>query len=322
MEKLIAFFESRENCFVNYKTTKTKEGFALTFEKLDNGLINLPTNISVDFAKNNETIYIFSNYEQKNILPKTSEYLNRNYVEIVDNKLLKHTTEKDFIWDTINFLKVLLTLNQISQTLPCVIEDENIFEFKEDLVKTWILNKKLKQKTEGEVVDLYDNDRQLLAQKGIRGNTLEKRTNRLTVHIVFFNSKNQMLIQKRTTTKKVFPGLWDVSVGGGVLEGETSEQAMKREVEEELGVKFDHEYFRPQLTINFRNGFDDYYLIKDFDVELSTLSYQKEEVEKLMWADKETVLKFIENNEFIPYEKEFISVLFELKNLRGALIEY
>ena len=50
------------------------------------------------------------------------------------------------------------------------------------------------------------------------------------------------------------------------------------------------------------------YLIKDFDVELSTLSYQKEEVEKLMWADKETVLKFIENNEFIPYEKEFISV--------------
>lgn len=322
MEKLIAFFESRENCFVNYKTIKTKEGFALTFEKLDNGLINLPTNISVDFAKNNETIYIFSNYEQKNILPKTSEYLNRNYVEIVDNKLLKHTSEKEFIWDTINFLKVLLTLNQISQNLPCVIEDENIFEFKEDLVKTWILNKKLKQKTEGEVVDLYDNDRQLLTQKGIRGNTLEKGTNRLTVHIVFFNSKNQMLIQKRTTTKKVFPNLWDVSVGGGVLEGETSEQAMKREVEEELGVKFDHEYFRPQLTINFRNGFDDYYLIKDFDVELSTLSYQKEEVEKLMWADKETVLKFIENNEFIPYEKEFISVLFELKNLRGALIEY
>lgn len=322
MEKLIAFFESRENCFVNYKTTKTKEGFALTFEKLDNGLINLPTNISVDFAKNNETIYIFSNYEQKNILPKTSEYLNRNYVEIVDNKLLKHTSEKDFIWDTINFLKVLLTLNQISQNPPCVIEDENVFEIKEDLIKTWILNKKLKQKTEGEVIDLYDNDRQLLKEKEIRGNNLKQKNNRLTVHIVFFNSKNEMLIQKRTTTKRVFPGLWDVSVGGGVLAGETSEQAMKREIEEELGIKFDHEYFRPQLTINFRNGFDDYYLIKDFDVELSTLSYQKEEVEKLMWADKETVLKFIENNEFIPYEKEFISVLFELKNLRGALIEY
>lgn len=322
MEELISFFESKENCFVNYKTTKTKNGFNLTFKNLNNDLISLPLNLVINFAKNNESFCMFSDYRQENVLPKISDYFKRNCVEIVDNKILKTTNKENFVWDTINFLKVLFAINQTSEKIPCVVEDENIFEIKEDLIKTWILNKKLKTKTEGEVIDLYDNDRQLLKEKGIRGNNLKQKTNRLTVHIVFFNSKNQMLIQKRTTTKKVFPGLWDVSVGGGVLAGETSEQAMKREVEEELGVNLDFGYFRPQLTVNFRNGFDDYYLIKDFDVDLSTLSYQKEEVEQLLWADKETVLKFIENNEFIPYEKEFISVLFELKNLRGALIEY
>lgn len=56
------------------------------------------------------------------------------------------------------------------------------------------------------------------------------------VHLHVFNSKGDVYLQKRPEWKDIQPGKWDTAVGGHVDYGETPEQALRREVSEELGI--------------------------------------------------------------------------------------
>ncbi len=56
------------------------------------------------------------------------------------------------------------------------------------------------------------------------------------VHVLVFNDKEELLLQKRAMSKDVAPGKWDTSVGGHVNAGESLEEAVMREMEEELGI--------------------------------------------------------------------------------------
>ncbi|WP_250130115.1 hypothetical protein [Jeotgalicoccus sp. WY2] len=52
-----------------------------------------------------------------------------------------------------------------------------------------------------ELWDLYDKHRRLTEQTMVRGDAMIKDTYHLVIHVVIFNSKNQMLIQKRNMIK-------------------------------------------------------------------------------------------------------------------------
>lgn len=56
------------------------------------------------------------------------------------------------------------------------------------------------------------------------------------VHLHVFNSRGEVYLQKRPEWKDIQPGKWDTSVGGHIDFGETPEQALVREVGEELGI--------------------------------------------------------------------------------------
>lgn len=87
---------------------------------------------------------------------------------------------------------------------------------------------------------------------------------------------------------------------------------MHRELSEELGLDIDFVSIRPKLTVNFDEGFDDYYLICR-DVELSELRFQAEEVMDARWADLSEVFALMDSGEFIPYMKSFIALLFDMR---------
>ena len=56
------------------------------------------------------------------------------------------------------------------------------------------------------------------------------------VHLHVFNSQGEVYLQKRPEWKDIQPGKWDTAVGGHVDYGETPEEALRREVREELGI--------------------------------------------------------------------------------------
>ena len=56
------------------------------------------------------------------------------------------------------------------------------------------------------------------------------------VHLHVFNSRGDVYLQKRPEWKDIQPGKWDTSVGGHIDYGETPEQALIRDVREELGI--------------------------------------------------------------------------------------
>ena len=68
---------------------------------------------------------------------------------------------------------------------------------------------------------------------------LEMRTRRLihrATYIFVFNSGGALFVQKRTSTKDMYPGYYDLAAGGVVQAGETYEESAQREAQEELGI--------------------------------------------------------------------------------------
>ncbi|MGC8744718.1 MAG: NUDIX hydrolase [Verrucomicrobiia bacterium] len=56
------------------------------------------------------------------------------------------------------------------------------------------------------------------------------------VHILIFNSKGEVFLQKRSMKKDRCPGTWDSSASGHLDKGESYDDAAMRELKEELGV--------------------------------------------------------------------------------------
>ncbi|PTM21588.1 NUDIX hydrolase [Lactobacillus sp. PFC-70] len=85
--------------------------------------------------------------------------------------------------------------------------------------------------------DVYNRQLQRVGDQ-LRENPVTPGHYHLVVNAFLFNPAGQVLLQQRALNKLNFPGYWDTSSGGAVKAGETIEEAMHREMTEELG--FDH----------------------------------------------------------------------------------
>lgn len=56
-------------------------------------------------------------------------------------------------------------------------------------------------------------------------------------HVLVFNPRGELFLQKRSFLKDVQPGKWDTSVGGHLEPGEEYLAGALREMEEELGIR-------------------------------------------------------------------------------------
>ena len=54
--------------------------------------------------------------------------------------------------------------------------------------------------------------------------------------IMVFNDKGQLFVQKRTLSKDIYPGYYDLTAGGVVQMDEPVDVSARRELEEELGI--------------------------------------------------------------------------------------
>lgn len=128
----------------------------------------------------------------------------------------------------------------------------------------------------------------------------------------FIVDKNfNVLLQKRSANKKLWPNKWDVTIGGHVNAGEFGRQALIRECREELGIDIsddDIKYLVGTTSRYNKNGYinnhyDECYLITK-DVNINDLVLQKEEVSDAKYFSKDEIIKRINNNYDGLTEKE------------------
>ncbi|HIT71211.1 MAG TPA: NUDIX domain-containing protein [Candidatus Scatovivens faecipullorum] len=123
------------------------------------------------------------------------------------------------------------------------------------------------------------------------------------VALFIINSQNEVLLQKRSASKKMWPNLWDISAGGHVLAGEFGFEAIIREIKEELGSninKNDILFLGASTSQNIKGEiinkhFNEYYIVNK-DIDISKLILQEEEVSEVKWFKKDDVIRRINDN--------------------------
>ncbi len=86
-----------------------------------------------------------------------------------------------------------------------------------------------------EMVDIVDENDNVL-EKMSKKEAHEKNLIHKTSHVFIINSQGEILIQKRSLKKQIYPNVWTSSASGHLSSGESYEEAAHKELKEELGV--------------------------------------------------------------------------------------
>lgn len=155
--------------------------------------------------------------------------------------------------------------------------------------------------------DIYDKYKKPTGRKMERNNWILKDDEyHLTVLGVVCREDRKFLITKRAMDKAWAPGWWEVS-GGAAMAGESSIEAVRREVKEETGLdvtKGKEEYLFTYHRENPGEG-DNYFV----DVYRFTLDFTEEDVKNqerettgFMLADLKQIKEFAEQGIFLHYD--------------------
>ena len=127
------------------------------------------------------------------------------------------------------------------------------------------------------------------------------------VHLHVFNSGGELYLQKRAMDKDIQPGKWDTSVGGHVDYGEETEDALRREVREELGITdFKPVFLRRYKFVSDREAelVNSYYTLYDGDIQPDPVEISEGKFWKISEIEQQ-----LGKNVFTPnFENEFFIV--------------
>ena len=138
--------------------------------------------------------------------------------------------------------------------------------------------------------DIYDEERNLTGRIHRRGRPWKKGEYGLVVCAWVYDGKGNILLTRRAPEKS-FPGTWENS-GGAVRAGETSLQAIVRELEEETGIHAEPQEFELLQSGKDGNTHYDYYGIKK-DVPIESVVLQPGETVDAGWYTFEEVHQLI-----------------------------
>ena len=87
-----------------------------------------------------------------------------------------------------------------------------------------------------EILDVVNEQDEVVGRKP-RGEIHRLGLKHRAVHVLVFNTRGDLFLQKRSLAKDCFPGAWDSSASGHLDMGEGYEACAARELREELGLE-------------------------------------------------------------------------------------
>ena len=145
-----------------------------------------------------------------------------------------------------------------------------------------------------EYSDVYDGNRNLTGRRHLRGTSWQKGDYGLIVCVWVYDGMGRILLTQRAPEKS-FAGTWENS-GGAAQAGETSRQAIARELFEETGIRANPEEFELLATRRDKDAFFDFYSLRD-DTPLEGIVLQKGETTAVKWATFKEIHQMIRKKE-------------------------
>jgi isopentenyldiphosphate isomerase len=87
-----------------------------------------------------------------------------------------------------------------------------------------------------EIFDVVNDDDVVIGQR-TRGEVHRLGLKHRAVHVLVFNRRGEVFLQKRSLAKDTFPGAWDSSASGHLDRGEDYDACAVRELREEIGLE-------------------------------------------------------------------------------------
>lgn len=150
--------------------------------------------------------------------------------------------------------------------------------------------------------DIYDSQRRLTGRRHLRGESWGEGEYGLAVCCWVYDGRGNVLLTQRAPEKS-FPLTWENS-GGAAQAGETSRQAMSRELFEETGILVpDEEFEFLETTQNDWAFFDHYCVCRQTPLE--QLRLQPGETVDAKWVSFEEAYK-LANQMCEPIREQFL----------------
>ncbi len=146
------------------------------------------------------------------------------------------------------------------------------------------------------IVDQNDN---VIGYKYRKSLVNEKDIYRVTA-LWLTNSQGEILFAQRSFDKNNDPGKWGPAVAGTVDEGESYEDNIYKEAEEELGIRDIKFELGPKTSTLKRPGVKHLHFTQWFTVnidrDIKDFKIQEDEVEKIKWFSEDEILKILKED--------------------------
>ena len=150
-----------------------------------------------------------------------------------------------------------------------------------------------------ELLDIIDENNKLIGQTEERKIAHEKCMWHRHVSCWIMNEKGEILLQKRTANKVRNPNKWG-KTGGHVEAGESVEDAIVREVKEELGIEIPKEQIEILEIYKSKdpnNKYFAYNFIFNVNYKIEDYKLQKEEVAEIKYVTIDEMEQIKKNND-------------------------
>ena len=145
-----------------------------------------------------------------------------------------------------------------------------------------------------EYLDLVNEEDKVIGRKRRSEVYKLNLSNFRVINVFIKNSKDQLWIPRRGAAKRIYPLCLDMSVGGHVESGESYEDALEREIKEEINIDVKKVKCKFLKKLTPKDGVSAF--MKIYEILLDKVDYNKNDFVEFFWLTPKEALEKIKKD--------------------------
>ena len=163
-------------------------------------------------------------------------------------------------------------------------------------------NTSMEKSQKTEQIDIYDRDGNLLDYSQGRFDKREPGAYAAVAQVLIRHKDGSFLVTRRDLNKRAYPGLWEASSGGAISAGETPQEAIARELNEETGLEAtDFELVALRHCDEQQIIFFCFY--SELDCDKDAVVLQEGETIDYAWLSREEFIDLLSSDKVLPNQR-------------------